>query len=195
MNIKEDYHYIVYVHIFPNGKRYVGITCQKPNQRWRRGRGYIGSNAVYNAIKKYGWDNIEHKILFRKLSKKEAEDIEVRLIREWKTKVPNGYNLCDGGNVVAGHKVSEKTKQHLREINLGKHHTEESKRKNILHHTQKIICLETGKIYNGAREAARMTNGSRDGIAYCLRGIYHQSHGYHWMKYSDYLKGGGATCK
>lgn len=43
--------YIVYCHIFPNGKRYVGITSQKPNERWRNGRGYKGSNAVYNAIK------------------------------------------------------------------------------------------------------------------------------------------------
>ncbi len=31
--------YVVYLHIFPNGKYYVGITCANPvNRRWRGGR-------------------------------------------------------------------------------------------------------------------------------------------------------------
>lgn len=32
--------YIVYVHIFPNGKKYFGITSKAPNQRWENGKGY-----------------------------------------------------------------------------------------------------------------------------------------------------------
>ena len=32
--------YTVYCHIFPNGKRYVGITKQKPEYRWDNGNGY-----------------------------------------------------------------------------------------------------------------------------------------------------------
>lgn len=30
----------VYVHIAPNGKKYVGITSQKPEKRWNHGEGY-----------------------------------------------------------------------------------------------------------------------------------------------------------
>lgn len=30
----------LYMHICPNGKKYVGITIQEPNQRWRDGKGY-----------------------------------------------------------------------------------------------------------------------------------------------------------
>lgn len=33
--------YIVYKHIFPNNKIYIGLTRQKPERRWRNGDGYI----------------------------------------------------------------------------------------------------------------------------------------------------------
>lgn len=185
--------YIVYCHIFPNGKRYVGITSQKPSERWRNGRGYKGSNAVYNAIKKYGWHNIEHRILYEDLSKKEAEKMEIQLIKEWNTLSPNGYNLCEGGNLVTGHKVSDETKKHLRKINLGKKYSDEVKKKQIISHSEKIICLDTGKIYNGCREAARLTGGDKDGIRLCVKGVYKQTHGTHWARLSD-VKGGDVSC-
>lgn len=51
--------YIVYIHIFPNGKRYVGLTTQDVDSRWRNGEGYK-HQFVYKPIKKYGWNNIKH---------------------------------------------------------------------------------------------------------------------------------------
>ena len=56
--INKNKKYIVYEHISPSNKRYIGITCQTPEQRWRNGEGYKGSTAFYNAIKK----NINGKI-------------------------------------------------------------------------------------------------------------------------------------
>ena len=62
--------YKVYMHINKiNSKKYIGITKQKPKERWQNGYGYIGCTVFYNAIKKYGWDSIEHKILIDNLSK------------------------------------------------------------------------------------------------------------------------------
>ena len=39
--------YSVYVHVFPNGKRYFGITCQEDiNRRFQNGYGYRGQKLL-----------------------------------------------------------------------------------------------------------------------------------------------------
>ena len=47
------HNYSVYELIFPNGKRYIGLTGQEPESRWKNGEGYKGQ-LVYKPIKKYG---------------------------------------------------------------------------------------------------------------------------------------------
>ena len=42
--------WIVYVHIFPNGKLYFGITSKKPNARWENGNGYSDNQPVMVGI-------------------------------------------------------------------------------------------------------------------------------------------------
>lgn len=56
--------FTIYKHICPNGKVYIGQTSLNPESRWQKGRHYKGSPYFYNAILKYGWDNIEHIILW-----------------------------------------------------------------------------------------------------------------------------------
>lgn len=75
--------FIVYKHICPNDKIYIGITSQAAPKRWRNGEGYKQNKHFYSAILKYGWDNIKHEILFENLSKKQACEIEKRLIAEY----------------------------------------------------------------------------------------------------------------
>lgn len=36
----------LYMHICPNGKKYVGITIQEPNQRWRDGKRVLQKQAL-----------------------------------------------------------------------------------------------------------------------------------------------------
>lgn len=91
----------VYIHIFPNNKKYIGITSQKPEARWGvQGKGYQKQSTLWAAIQKYGWDNIEHKILYTNLSQEEAEAKEKELIQlfESTTRNGNGYNIQEGGN-------------------------------------------------------------------------------------------------
>lgn len=89
---------IVYVHVFPNGKRYVGITTQRPTKRWQRGKSYTHNPHLQRAIKKYGWDNIEHIIYGKYSTAEEAGDVERALIAKYKLQNPEyGYNISDGG--------------------------------------------------------------------------------------------------
>lgn len=90
----------VYMHIVPNGKRYVGITASYyPEHRFSNGSGYIGNERFYADIQKYGWDNIQHIICAEGLDIPEACDLEVQLIREFDTTNPeNGYNKSKGGD-------------------------------------------------------------------------------------------------
>lgn len=81
--------YTVYCHTFPNKKKYVGITCQKPQYRWNNGNGYKGQPFIYNAIQKYSWHNIEHKVLYENLTKQQAEEVEQKIIKEWKLQNKN----------------------------------------------------------------------------------------------------------
>lgn len=94
--MKEDNKWCVYMHIFPNGKKYIGITSRNPSNRW----GYMGKKyegqMVYRAIQKYGWDNIEHKILYENLTKSEACKTEQELIAKYHTYT--GDNECNGYN-------------------------------------------------------------------------------------------------
>ena len=120
--------WVVYVHIFPNGKKYFGITCKMPDKRWENGHGYTknGQPVMYHAIQKYGWENIKHEILFTNLTKKEAELKEKKLIALYKTNckkygVLYGYNMTDGGEGTLGHVVSEEARKKMSEKRIGKY--------------------------------------------------------------------------
>lgn len=109
--------YTVYMHTFPNRKRYVGITRQEVSRRWRDGKGYKGQ-VVYDAILKYGWDNIKHEILFEGLAKEQAEEKEKQLIKQYDTTShANGYNIELGGDSTG--KVSDESKRKNSEAHKG----------------------------------------------------------------------------
>lgn len=76
------------------------MTSQSPNQRWRNGIGYQSCPAFYNAILKYGWDNISHVIISEGLSQEEALLMEQELIKFYNTTdKDHGYNILSIGNV------------------------------------------------------------------------------------------------
>ena len=106
------------MHITPNGKRYIGQTCCEPNRRWQNGYGYVNQIFFY-AIKKYGWNNIQHIILADNLTSDEADSIEQEYIKKYNTTDNScGYNLEPGGH--GGKHLSNETKQKLSKANSGK---------------------------------------------------------------------------
>lgn len=108
--------YKVYKHVFPNNKIYIGITKQDVKKRWKNGYGYEKGLPIRNAIDKFGWLNIEHIVLFDNLSKQEAEQKEIELIKKYKsTNRKYCYNITNGGNCVGT--VAEETKEKIKRKN------------------------------------------------------------------------------
>ena len=170
---KYEGNYLVYCHIFPNGKRYVGITCQKAKDRWGKdGNGYK-SQMVYRAIQKYGWNNIKHKIMRENISKELAEILEKTLIRVYKTTDPKyGYNIGEGGEGSNGQKGADNCQ------------------------SVKVILLNTNEIFDCMADAAKQYNINRASIQTCCSNNTPDTFGGHnketgepyiWMKYDDYI--------
>lgn len=89
--------YTVYEHVFPNGKKYIGITSTEPQNRWMKdGIGYKNQGKIWNAIQHYGWNNVEHNVIVDGLTKEQATELEKYLIAELDT-IDNGYNTSIGG--------------------------------------------------------------------------------------------------
>lgn len=222
--------YYVYRHVSPSGKSYIGITCQKPERRWREGGGYKECTAFYNAIKKYGWENIKHEILEENLSFEKACEMEIHYIDKFDSLVgKNGYNLESGGRVncranaetrakiaaaMLGRKrkpltaeqrkkisdsnkgkkmppksletrrklseahrgkvFSEEHKQHIRESKIGVYVGKNNPR------ARKVLCVETGVVFDTIKDAGVFTGGSPKNITTCCRGRLNTSGGYHW---------------
>ena len=82
-----------------NGKVYIGITSQQPEDRWGSdGSKYKSSPHFYSAIQKYGWSNFEHNILFENLTREQACAKEQELIAYYNsTNREFGYNSTSGG--------------------------------------------------------------------------------------------------
>lgn len=123
--------YYVYKHTSPNGKVYIGITCKNPSWRWNNGNGYKANVFFYEDIKKYGWDNIKHEILFDNLTKEEAEKKEIELIVLYNaTDREKGYNISKGGSTS---RTGVKTRQETIEKRVlalrGQKRTEEQKKR------------------------------------------------------------------
>ena len=169
--------YTVYMHTTPNGKKYIGITSNDVLRRWgANGIGYT-KQLFGRAIRKYGWDNIKHEILYTDLTREEAKAIEIELIAKYQTNNPKfGYNQTVGGdNTRKGVEKSQKEKNRLSQRWRG----------NKNPNAKPVICLETLIIYDTATEAKSKTGASK--ICDCCKraGKHNKSGGYHWSYYDE----------
>lgn len=123
--------YIVYLHKTPNNKYYIGITSKKnPKERWRNGNGYSCNKYFEKAIEKYGWNNIEHIILYQNLTEKEAKEKEIELIAKYRANNNlYGYNLSSGGESSKGYKHTKEQIERQKRNRKRPVYTEETRRK------------------------------------------------------------------
>lgn len=144
--MEENKNYCVYRHKSFDDRVYIGITCQSVNRRWRNGQGYNNNYYFAHFIRKYGWDSMEHKVLYSNLSQKEAEEKEIKLIKFYKSTIPSrGFNMTKGGNSYGCHSDESKHKMSINRRSCAD--------KNL----KSVRCIETGVEYKGVREAERQT--------------------------------------
>lgn len=138
----------LYIATFPNGKKYVGITtdfCQRRSVHKSRAKLRRDFNLFfYNAINKYGWENIEWNVADGYESWDDLCVLEKETIAALDSNNrDHGYNITEGGDGYCGlthdsewkkmmsirmsginspswgRKLTDKQKRHLSEINSG----------------------------------------------------------------------------
>ena len=82
----EDKKWSVYKHTSPSEKAYIGIASKKSSVRWEKNGIRYKKQPFWRAIQKYGWNNIQHEILYENLTENEAKEKEKELIKKLKTK-------------------------------------------------------------------------------------------------------------
>lgn len=257
--------YTVYKHIIPNGKIYIGITGRNPKIRWQNGLGYKKNKLFYRAIQKYGWENIQHEILYENITKEQAEILEIELILKYKSNNSKyGYNVSNGGkssnyhseqtkNIISnkikekwldneyrnaitkqlkgksiskeqrkmiseklkGRKLTQETKEKIScatkgKTNFkGKHHSKKTRKllsklrmgtKNPMYGKKlsnkrkeqiskqnqiKVICLDTGIIYNSIKECSKKTNSNKTCISLNCKGKLKTTNNLHFAYYVE----------
>lgn len=200
--------FTVYMHINKeNNKKYIGITQRNVEKRWQEGEGYAKQPLFYKAIKKYGWDNFEHKILLSNLTKETAFKMEIQFIKFYKSNQREfGYNISSGGGFVwSGLKHSEESKQKMsktKKLNP-KPVSEERRRKLSKKHSGKnnpmygksganspvsrrIICLDNLNIYDCIAEAGRKLGINISHISAVCKNKLNKTGGYRFMYIEDY---------
>ena len=196
--------FCVYMHRMPNGKVYIGLTGQNVNKRWRNGKGYPQNSHLTNAIKRYGWDNIEHVIVADKLTKEQAARIEQLFVTKFRSnEIAYGYNQSSGGEFPAtgskwtdemkkknseSHKGKRNSAEHNANISLakkGKPNGRQGKTGALCPKSKLVrqIDKQTGKtiaVYHGCPEASRATGIGRTAIQKAASGTRKGACGYLW---------------
>ena len=141
-----------------NKKQYIGEHSTNNIEKDK----YLGSGklTLIPAIKKYGKENFDRKILEFFSTKKEAFDAQEKYIKKYNTLAPNGYNInltgglqCSSGwsdeqrknqsKKLKGKHLSEEHKKHISEGNIGRKFSKDSKDKISNSHKGKKLSKET----------------------------------------------------
>ena len=130
---------LIYRITSPSGKSYIGQTTQDFDERMKQHQNLKGCNAIHNAIKKYGFHNMEVSILARNMTEYQLNKEEINLIKIYNTLSPHGYNLTTGGE---GGSPSDETRAKMSAINSARGDNHSSKRLEV---RAKMSAAQLGK--------------------------------------------------
>lgn len=96
-DLLEEQMYIYQITNLINNKIYIGQT-NNIAKRWSNHKCCNSPNMVIaKAIKKYGIENFKFEVLYRNIPIEQIDDLEQKVIKEKNCRVPNGYNVAQGG--------------------------------------------------------------------------------------------------
>lgn len=154
---------VYYVSFSQDGRGYVGITGWSIQRRferhcWNAKRGRPG--AMYDAMRSHGIENFTVESLAEASSWEGACELERRFIEEFNTKLPNGFNMTNGGDGNYGYEYTDEVrarmsasgkakrltdthKQRIGDNWRGRKHTPEAKEKMRVARAKRITSAET----------------------------------------------------
>ena len=106
-----------------DGKCYVGKTTESLEKRKSRHKYNMKRKSkcyFHRALHKYGFDAFEWKVLMMEDNETDLNESEIACIKILKTKVPNGYNLTNGGDGTSGYHHSKTTLKKMGDGNRNK---------------------------------------------------------------------------
>lgn len=160
-------HYI-YGH-FKKGTSELFYIGQGINRRaWSKDK---RSSFWLKTVKKYGYDI---KILYSNLTKLEANEIEISLIKKHGRKNINTgvlVNMTDGGEGTIGVKYTEERREKVRAASTGRLHTEETKRLLSVIKTGKTLSDETRIKISLAHKGRKESDVTKERKSIALKGV------------------------
>lgn len=149
-------HHIVYKTTnIKNGKIYIGIHSTS-----NLDDSYLGSGSLLkNAISYYGKDCFVRETIYVGESRKEISDYEARIVTEDFCNRRDTYNVKTGGE--ESYKHSDKTKEKIRQYNLGKTLSSDHKEKIKNTLTGRTLSDETKLKMSNTHKGKKMSNEHR----------------------------------
>ena len=157
-----------------NGKIYIGQTVQALKERWNKHCSVKRCLALSSAIKKYGKESFEIKVMVRCNSIEEMNHRETYYIKLFDTVAPKGYNLTRGGR---NGKHVEETKKKIgdkqrgnRNHNFGKKASAETRHKMSASQKGRVKTPEERAKLSAANTGAVFSEERKKNISIALKG-------------------------
>ena len=192
----------IYMITSPSNKSYIGRTLDY-RVRINKYKNLLCKDQtyIYNAILKYGWDNMKVTILYSNNRSKYSDRIlnilEKKYIKLYNTLSPIGYNLKTGGEkeytlsqetknkISNSHKNKVFTRETLEKMRKAKLGKEGYKKISIIKYDLNMNKL---KNYSSIREASKLNNILETSINNCLKNRSKTAGGFIWHYNSTNIK-------
>ena len=154
----------IYTNLKDKNKKYIGQTSSTLDER--AGANFVNykeSWRFYEAIQKFGVESFSREIVFETLNENDADNMEINLIKEFKTQDPEfGYNIQPGGKCFV---MNDEIRRKIGECVKS---SKKFKTNNFKAHAKKVVSIniltKEVTIYNSLTEASEILGVSRGNI-------------------------------